>query len=80
MGTQTVSRLKDREQKQLFIRSLLNDIRSLEYLLENGWIEKGITRFGAELEMVLIDKDTLKPKNIATDVLNKMKKDKWLET
>lgn len=80
MGTQTVSRLQDKEQKQLFIRSLLNDIRSLEYMLENGWIEKGITRFGAELEMVLIDKDTLKPKNIAVDVLNKMKKDKWLET
>ena len=80
MGTQTVSRLEDKEQKQLFIRSLLNDLRSLEYMLNNNWIEKGITRFGAELEMVLIDKDTLKPKNIAVDVLNKMKKDKWLET
>jgi len=80
MGTQKVSRLEDRAQKQHFIRSLLNDIRSLEYMLNNDWIEKGITRFGAELEMVLVDNSTLKPKNIAVDVLKDMKRYKWLET
>jgi len=80
MGTQTVSRLEDRTQKQNFIRSLLNDVRSLEYMLNNDWIEKGITRFGAELEMVLVDNSTLKPKNIAVEVLDAMKGVKWLET
>jgi len=80
MGTQTVSQFSDREQKHHFIRSLLNDIRSLEYMLEHDWFEKAITRFGSELEMVLIDKSTLKPRNIAMDVIDKMNSVKWLET
>ncbi|MBT8232616.1 MAG: CBS domain-containing protein [Saprospiraceae bacterium] len=80
MGTQTVSQFSDRKQKQAFIRSLLNDIRSFEYMLEHDWFESGITRFGSELEMVLIDKTTLKPKNIAMPVIDKMKSPKWLET
>ncbi len=80
MGTQTVSQLKDREQKHKFIRALLDDVRSFEYMLEHDWFEKGITRFGSELEMVLIDKSTLKPKNIAMEVIAKMKSPKWLET
>ncbi len=80
MGTQTVSTFDDKEQRQKFIRSLLNDIRSLEYMLENNWFESGITRFGSELEMVLIDKKTLKPRNIAMEVMDKMKKYNWVET
>jgi len=80
MGTQTVSQFSDREQKHHFIRSLLNDIRSLEYMLEHDWFEKAITRFGSELEMVLIDKSTLKPRNIAMDVIDKMNSVKLLET
>lgn len=80
MGTQTVSQFSDRQQRQQFIRSLLNDIRSFEYMLENDWFESGITRFGAELEMVLIDKTTLKPASIATKVIDKMKSPNWLET
>ncbi|NNF22243.1 MAG: glycosyltransferase, partial [Saprospiraceae bacterium] len=80
MGTQTVATFSDNEQRQKFIRSLLNDIRSLDYMLNNNWFESGITRFGAELEMVLIDNNTLKPKNIAMQVIEKMKKHKWIET
>jgi len=80
MGTQTVTSISDKKQRQHFIKALLNDIRSLEYMLDQDWFEKGITRFGSELEMVLVDKSTLKPCNIATAVLDKMKKHKWLET
>ena len=80
MGVQTVTQFSDGHQKQAFIRSLLNDVRSFEYMLDHDWFEKDITRFGAELEMVLIDKTTLKPKNIAIDVIDKMKSPKWLET
>jgi len=80
MGTQTVRSFADKEQKQKFIRALLNDVRSLEYMLHNDWFETGVTRFGSELEMVLVDNDTLKPTNIATKVLSKMKGHKWLET
>ena len=80
MGTQAVSSFVDKSQRQKFIRSLLNDIRSLEYMLDHNWFESGITRFGAELEMVLIDKKTLKPTNIAMDVIENMTKHKWVET
>lgn len=80
MGTQLVKTFSDKEQRRIFIRSLLNDIRSLDHMLQNDWFESGITRFGSELEMVLIDNKTLKPRNIAMDVMNKMKKYNWVET
>ncbi len=80
MGTQTVKKVSNLKQRQDFVKSLLNDVRSLEYMLDNDWIEKGITRFGAELEMVIVDNKTLKPNNIAMAVLDKMKKHKWVET
>lgn len=80
MGTQTVNKLTDTEQRHKFVKALLRDVRSLEYMLENDWIEKGITRFGAELEMVVVDNKTLKPNNIAMEVLDKMKRSKWIET
>ena len=79
MGTQTVERLNDETQRNAFIKSLLTDIRSLEYMLENDWFESGITRFGAEVEMVVVDNQTLKPVNIAMDVMKKMKYPKWLD-
>lgn len=80
MGTQTVTSFSDKQQRQHFIKALLSDIRALEYMLDNDWFEKGITRFGSELEMVLVDKATLKPTNIGPQVLDKMKKHKWLES
>ena len=79
MGTQTVERLNDEKQRNAFIKSLLTDVRSLEYMLENDWFESGITRFGAEVEMVIVDNQTLKPVNIAMDVMKKMKHPKWLD-
>ena len=79
MGTQTVERVSDEKQRNAFIRSLLTDVRSLEYMLENDWFESGITRFGAEVEMVIVDNQTLKPRNIAMDVQKKMKYPKWLD-
>ena len=79
MGTQKVNRLEDVSDRHKFIKSLLTDVRSLEYLLDNNWIESGITRFGAEVEMVVVDRDTLKPKNIAMSVMDQMKHPKWLD-
>jgi len=74
MGTQKVNKVSDSLQKQKFIKALLKDVRALEYMLENDWFESGITRFGAEVEMVVVDNQTLKPKNIAMDVMKKMPK------
>ena len=79
MGTQTVESVKNEQQRNAFIQSLLTDVRSLEYMLEHDWFESGITRFGAEVEMVVVDNQTLKPRNIAMEVQEKMKHPEWLD-
>jgi len=80
MGEQKVSILKDEKQMQRFVRSLLDDVQALEYMLENDWFESGITRIGAEQEMCMVEDPTLKPAPIAMKALNKMKEYPWVET
>lgn len=80
MGEQKVSLVKDEMQKQRFVRNLLNDIRSFEYMLENNWFEDDITRIGAEQEMCMVDSKTYKPASIAMEVMEVMKEHPWLET
>ena len=80
MGEQKVSLLQDEKQMQNFVRLLLNDVRALEYMIENDWFESGITRIGAEQEMAMVHQKTLKPACIAVEALEKMKKWDWVET
>ncbi len=80
MGEQKVSLLQDDAQMQNFVRLLLNDVRAMEYMLENDWFETGITRIGAEQEMCMVHDKTLKPACIAVEALEKMKKWDWVET
>ena len=80
MGEQKVSLLQDEKQMQNFVRLLLNDVRALEYMIENDWFESGITRIGAEQEMAMVHLKTLKPACIAVEALEKMKKWDWVET
>lgn len=54
--------------KKKFIKSLLEDVKALEYMLQNDWFEKGITRIGAEQELVLIDTNTYKPSLVGPEV------------
>lgn len=80
MGEQRVSLVKDGAQMQQFVKSLLKDVKALEHMLDNDWIESGVTYIGAEQEMVLIDNKTLKPAPIAVEVLEKLKQHDWVET
>jgi len=80
MGEQKVSILKDEKQMQRFVRSLLDDVQALEYMLENDWFESGVTRIGAEQEMCMVEDTTLKPAPIAIKALNRMKAYPWVET
>ncbi len=80
MGEQRVSKLSNVKNKQVFLKTLLNDVKALSYMLENDWFESDIVRIGAEQEMVLVDTKTYRPNLIAMKVLNKMKKDPWVET
>ena len=78
MGEQKVSLLSDEKSMQGFVKKLLKDVQALNYMLENDWFEDDIIRIGAEQEMCVVDKKTMKPNCIAMDVLSKMKKHKWL--
>ncbi|MBK9151305.1 MAG: CBS domain-containing protein [Saprospiraceae bacterium] len=80
MGEQRVSLVNDQKQMQKFVKSLLNDVSALEYMLENDWFESDITRIGAEQEMVMVNKNTFKPALVAMDALAKMEHYPWLET
>jgi len=80
MGEQKVSLVESNDQRRLFVQSLLKDIRALEYMLDNDMFESGITRIGAEQEMVLVNNQTMKPATIAMDVINQLADKKWLET
>ena len=59
MGDQEISELSGQTKAQ-FLRHLLDDIEALEYMIENGWIESGVTRIGAEQEFCLIG-DNMRP-------------------
>jgi CBS domain-containing protein/gamma-glutamylcysteine synthetase len=80
MGEQRVSKVNDPAQMQKFVRGLLCDVQALEYMLENDWFDKSAVRIGAEQEMVMVDKTTLRPASIATEVLKKMENWDFVET
>jgi len=79
MGEQRVSKVSDQRSMQKFVKSLLKDVEALEYMLEHKWFETGITRIGAEQEMVMVDKQ-YKPALIAMEALDRMKDYPWVET
>jgi len=80
MGEQRVSKVNDQKAMQKFVKSLLRDVQALEHMLENDWFEAGITRIGAEQEMVLVSKKDKKPALIAMEALEAMKNYEWVET
>ena len=80
MGEQRVTIAKEPQEVQAFVRRLLNDVRALEYMLDNEWFESDIVRIGAEQEMCLVNSKTFKPAKINVEVMKKMKKYKWLDT
>ena len=61
MGDQQVSPITAQTKKE-FLRQLLGDITALEYMIDNGLIESGVTRIGAEQELCLVQPD-LRPTN-----------------
>jgi CBS domain-containing protein len=57
MGEMNISREQSDKQRRRFMRAVLNDLSALEIMIENGLIESGITRIGAEQEMFLVDEN-----------------------
>jgi len=71
MAKQEISTLPDDAQRKNFVRSMLEDVRALERMIDEGWIEKGVRRIGAEQEMFLVDR-TLQPANVALKLLEEL--------
>ena len=53
MGEHNVEQHVDEKKAQAFMKALLEDLRALAFMLEDGRIESGVTRIGAEQEMFL---------------------------
>src|SRR6185369_3497858 len=60
----------DEQKAQAFMKALLEDLRALAFMLENGLVESGVKRICAEQEMFLIDR-YLRPAPVSLEVLNR---------
>jgi predicted transcriptional regulator len=70
MGDHKVDQQVDEQKAQAFMRALLEDLRALAFMLNDGRVESGRPRIGAEQEMFLIDRD-LRPAPISMEVLER---------
>ena len=68
MGEHQVEQQVDETKAQAFMKALLEDLRALAFMLENGRVESGVRRIGAEQEMFLIDRH-LRPAPVSLEVL-----------
>ena len=68
MGEHKVEQHVDEQKAQAFMKALLEDLRALAFMLEDGRIESGVQRIGAEQEMFLIDRYLL-PAPVSLEVL-----------
>ena len=64
---------------QTFVKSILNDVQALEYMLKNDWFESDTIRIGAEQEMCIVNAKSYKPAPINLDILEKGKHFDWLD-
>ena len=71
MGDHKVEAEVDQQKAQAFMKAVLEDLRALAFMLENGQIESDVTRIGAEQEMFLIDRD-LRPAPVSLEVLDRV--------
>jgi CBS domain-containing protein len=80
MGEQKVNLVDSQNEMQHFVRALLDDVQAFEYMLEHDWFENDIVRIGAEQEMCLVDKKSMKPAPINMQVLEKLTDAPWCVT
>jgi CBS domain-containing protein/gamma-glutamylcysteine synthetase len=71
MGEHTIQQGFDSAELREFTRKLLADLHALERMLVDGCIESGVTRVGAEQELVLVDSDW-RPAMVNMEVLDRI--------
>jgi len=69
MGDFNVHKASSPEEIAKFTRYLLRDIQALEYMINEGWFDKGDIHIGAEQEFCLVDKN-FKPNPVNLEVMN----------
>ena len=69
MGELNVRIASSKEQSQIFVKHLLEDVEALSFMLDNNWFENDIVRIGAEQEMCIVDKNC-KPAHQNIELLN----------
>ncbi len=55
MGTQQLEHVQSQEALRQFSRQLIQDVRAMEYMLDEGMFETDVRRIGAEQELFLVD-------------------------
>lgn len=68
MGIQEIGKTGSGSEHRVVMQRLLNDLRALETMLDRGMFETGITRVGAEQELVFVD-DAWRPAMVGPEVL-----------
>ena len=68
MGEQNVEQRVSERKLHAYMQALLDDLRALAFMLEDGRIETGVRKLGAEQEMFLVDQ-ALRPTPLAVEVL-----------
>ncbi|MDX2427402.1 MAG: CBS domain-containing protein [Xanthomonadales bacterium] len=76
MGEQNIEVHASESSRQEFMKSLLEEVRALEAMLDKGMVESGVSRIGAEQEMFLID-EARKPALTGLEVLKKLDDDRF---
>jgi CBS domain-containing protein len=76
MGEQNIEEHASEASRQTFMKSLLEEVRALEVMLEKGMVESGVSRIGAEQEMFLID-EARKPALTGLEVLKELDDDRF---
>ncbi len=71
MSSQNIEGSSNPEQLRRFMKSLLNDVRALESMINDGMVESGVRRIGAEQEVFLVDR-FWRPSPSALQVLEKL--------
>ncbi|MBW2529453.1 MAG: CBS domain-containing protein [Deltaproteobacteria bacterium] len=72
MGTSDVATGPNASEMRAFTRAVLDDVIALEKLIEEGRVESGVRRIGAEQEMFLID-SSRQPAPVAVEVLEELR-------
>lgn len=71
MGDLNISKFKTKKDRANYIHHLLNDIKALDLMIENGLIEDGFQRIGAEQEFCLVNSWFL-PESKSLEVLKEI--------